>query len=281
MSDVGNVPEQFGARIDDIPIPLLILQPEGLAVTANTAWAELVGRTPVETLGAGWLEALHNADRPRAWNAISGAAASADQMVDEWRLAGAPTRTVSANIRPAADSGVVVAALVETTHWYKRVDDLYQRASHDVLTGLLNRAVLTDRVGLALARCGRTGRPPALLFIDLDGFKSVNDRYGHLAGDKLLAAVAAQLRTAVRETDTLARIGGDEFAVLCEDLRMSQIERLIVRLSRAAARPLRVGKADLSVSISVGVAFADGPADTFEALIDRADRSLYSAKRQR
>jgi diguanylate cyclase (GGDEF)-like protein len=157
--------------------------------------------------------------------------------------------------------------------------ELEWKAQHDSLTRLPNRATLVDRLQLALNRLER--RPTheiAVLFIDLDGFKGINDEFGHDAGDALLREVAARLETAIRPMDTVARYGGDEFVVVCEDLDGHATAKGIVRrICAALAVPFRVGDRAMDLRASVGVAFgrAGGAATT---LLANADAAMYEAK---
>ena len=154
-------------------------------------------------------------------------------------------------------------------------------AVHDPLTGLANRALLADRLDRALARARREGRPGALLLLDLDGFKAINDARGHAAGDRALVAVAERLRGCVREVDAVARLGGDEFLIVFDGIgAAAEARRVAGRIRAALAEPLRPddGGALLALSASIGVAVFAGreaPAD----LLRRADGAMYVAKR--
>jgi diguanylate cyclase (GGDEF)-like protein len=161
------------------------------------------------------------------------------------------------------------------------LDELRHQALHDALTGLPNRALVIDRAEQLLRRGRRDSRPVAALFIDLDGFKDVNDTLGHEVGDWLLRAVADRLRTALRESDTLARIGGDEFVALLEGLPAAGVEAVAQRVLDAMRAPFEhVGnlRRSLQISASVGAAIGDRP--TAAALLRDADVALYQAKRE-
>jgi diguanylate cyclase (GGDEF)-like protein len=155
---------------------------------------------------------------------------------------------------------------------------LTHRALHDGLTGLPNRELFVDRVEQTLARARRRTVPIAVLFVDLDGFKQVNDTHGHQAGDAILVEAGRRRRALVRTGDTVARYGGDEFTVLAEDAGDVEAARhLGERVADELARPYPGG---LEVAASVGVAFAGNPAGTTpDALIRRADHAMYRSKR--
>jgi diguanylate cyclase (GGDEF)-like protein/PAS domain S-box-containing protein len=163
---------------------------------------------------------------------------------------------------------------------YALLERLHHQAFHDDLTGLPNRALLEDRVTQALARLRRSGGLAAVVFLDLDDFKQVNDGLGHAAGDQLLQRIGARIREAVREQDTPARLGGDEFAVLLEDLA-GEDEALDAaqRICRAVAQPLTVAGRRIAPAASVGVACAR-PTDSHDDLLRNADVAMYAAKQQ-
>nr|MDP8978907.1 GGDEF domain-containing protein [Actinomycetota bacterium] len=154
-------------------------------------------------------------------------------------------------------------------------------ALHDALTGLPNRLLLIERVRHALGRAPREALRPAVLFCDLDGFKAVNDRFGHTAGDQFLIAVVDRLLGTLRPGDTLARMGGDEFVVLCEDARTtSDAVAVARRLLTALAPPLQIGHRRAALSASVGVAVSHGVREDAHGLLRRADLAMYRAKRR-
>jgi len=157
---------------------------------------------------------------------------------------------------------------------------LKYEAMHDGLTGLPNRAYLLDRLGRALARYRRDrSRRFAVLFLDLDRFKIVNDSMGHLTGDELLKEAGARLSSAVREPDVVARLGGDEFAVLLDDLRNNeQAAHVAQRIIQSLLEPIQVAGLDLFTSASIGIAYADPRYQSAEELLRDADVAMYRAK---
>jgi diguanylate cyclase (GGDEF)-like protein/PAS domain S-box-containing protein len=159
-------------------------------------------------------------------------------------------------------------------------DELTRQAFHDALTGLANQALFRNRVEHAVARIGRTGGNVAVLFVDLDDFKTVNDSLGHPIGDELLIAVSDRLRTCLRPSDTAARLGGDEFAVLIEDLGDDrQATSVAERIVASLREPVMLAGRRVSAGASVGIAFAAG-GDGLDAsdLLRNADLAMYTAK---
>jgi diguanylate cyclase (GGDEF)-like protein len=158
-------------------------------------------------------------------------------------------------------------------------DELFRRAHQDSLTNLPNRALFEDRLQQALARAGRTGGNVGMLCIDLDGFKEINDRYGHEAGDWLLQQVARRLTGFIRKADTVARIGGDEFVAAVGDVRerddLANISRTLVRL---LAEPYTFGGVTFRTTASVGAALFPADGKSCEDLRRHADLAMYRAK---
>ena len=156
---------------------------------------------------------------------------------------------------------------------------LAHRVLHDPLTDLPNRTLFFDRLELALARLRRHRTSIAVLFIDLDNFKVVNDSLGHGAGDRLLVELAVRLRHAIRPSDTIARFGGDEFVVLCEDIDDARDAVTVAeRIVAASAAPFEIAGREMFVTASVGVALGVDPDSTPETLLRDADAAMYKAK---
>jgi diguanylate cyclase (GGDEF)-like protein len=157
---------------------------------------------------------------------------------------------------------------------------LERAANHDPLTMLPNRRFFLEWLGYALAQARRDTSRTALLYLDLDGFKSVNDRHGHRRGDTVLAALAERLRAAKREGDLLARLGGDEFALAVPNARdRADLVALGERLLAALVDPMQPKLADVPLGASIGIAIAPDDADDVPGLIASADAAMYAAKR--
>src|ERR1700733_12951679 len=161
----------------------------------------------------------------------------------------------------------------------KRTRELHHLALHDSLTGLPNRALILDRVHLMLARSRREHTPVAVLFLDLDNFKDINDTLGHAAGDQLLAGVAARLASAIREEDTVGRLGGDEFVVLAEGASLDAGVQVVAdRILDVMATPFEIAGSEVPLSVTASIGIAEGRRATPDDLLRDADIALYQAK---
>ncbi len=263
---------------DDLPLASLVLDPAGNAARVNAAWTELTGLSHVGSLGQGWERALDRSCRDDAVRRLRDAAARQRSGSDDWQLLEpAGEHWTRWWWRPRPDDQLVVC-VADIERDKAREIELWQRATHDPLTGLVNRWQLTSAIDRALERHKRSGELAAVLFADLDGFKAVNDCFGHQTGDEVLRRVAERLRAAVRPSDVVARLGGDEFAVLCEDLAdPAEARGVAERLGAAVRAPLAVEGRLLSVEASIGIAVSAG-ADRAEALLARADSAMYAAR---
>ncbi|MCH8180869.1 MAG: EAL domain-containing protein [Proteobacteria bacterium] len=173
-----------------------------------------------------------------------------------------------------------VALFSDITAFKEHELQLQFNAHHDALTGLPNRVLLADRLKQAMAQTRRRGQRLTVLYLDLDGFKTVNDRHGHETGDQLLMALATRIRHALREGDTLARLGGDEFVAVMQDLAdVEQALPVVNRVLAAAAQPVAVGQLTLQVSASLGLtAYPQAEEVDADQLLRQADQAMYQAK---
>ena len=173
-----------------------------------------------------------------------------------------------------------VGLLTDITREYKAQQDTVRRATHDALTDLPNRILLQDRLEQSIQRAQRSGDRFAVLLIDLDGFKPVNDEYGHLAGDQVLQEIARRLKAQLRVTDTAARLGGDEFVVIVSDVGERDADlAAATKLLRALSAPIKISNGTVMIGASIGMALYPDHGADIETLLARADSAMYEAKR--
>ncbi|HVS68793.1 MAG TPA: EAL domain-containing protein, partial [Mycobacteriales bacterium] len=245
----------------------------------------LLGATTADLMGAVFQELVHPDDRPVLRAELDRARsrpASVSSSRFEFRLAVGPhCREVEARVQNLLTDPTVNGIVVtchDITDRKHAEQQLAHAAMHDALTGLPNRALVLDRLENLLARAGRTGATEAVLFLDLDRFKLINDSSGHTVGDKLLIQVANRLQAVTRPGDTLGRFGGDEFVLLCESLEgPTSALGVADRILGAMQAPFRLGGQDVYVTASIGIAFAQ-PGDEAGNVLRDADAALYRAK---
>ena len=158
-------------------------------------------------------------------------------------------------------------------------EDIRRLAFHDPLTGVTNRRLLYERLKMALAQARRSGQPLAVMSLDINGLKLVNDTFGHLAGDHLLCVVARTLTKAVREADTVARIGGDEFLLLLPNADQADAQRIARRIRKALEATVKFDGHRFHTTISIGISVHPDNGNTEEALLRAADAAMYRAKK--
>jgi diguanylate cyclase (GGDEF)-like protein/PAS domain S-box-containing protein len=181
--------------------------------------------------------------------------------------------------RSFVNEGNIYAVAIDVTERKIAEEKLERSALYDVLTNLPNRVLLADRLSHAMVQCQRRDLSLAVAFMDLDGFKAVNDTYGHNVGDELLVALSRRMKEALREGDTLARIGGDEFIAVMVDLeKIEDSEQVLERLLKAAAEPVILGDAVIQVSVSIGVTFYPQDGVNEDKLMRHSDQAMYVAK---
>jgi diguanylate cyclase (GGDEF)-like protein/PAS domain S-box-containing protein len=174
----------------------------------------------------------------------------------------------------------VIAQMQDISDRKEAEQELERQALHDPLTGLPNRRLFADRVEMALGRAQRRADPIAVCFVDLDAFKLVNDSLGHEVGDQLLVAVAERLRAQLRPADTIARFGGDEFTIVCEDTDEAGAGHVAERILESFARPFAIGERELFVTASIGIAIHREGGTSADEMLRDADAAMYRAKDQ-
>jgi diguanylate cyclase (GGDEF)-like protein/PAS domain S-box-containing protein len=273
--------------IDSAEARTAVLSPDGTIVAVNAPWQAFVeegGDCPRIGEGSNYLIACARAEQEcwrQAGVGIKEVLAGSRAVLELDYLAESADgpRWHNMSVVPMIDPTLGVLVTHTDVTWRKRrEDDLNHRANHDDLTGLPNRTFLNDALGRAIARAKRTGVPMALLFLDLDHFKSINDSYGHEVGDRVLRAVAQRLLHAVRPTDLVARLGGDEFVVVADEVSdAQQAAEIARRLLAACEASFEVDGHQVRVTPSIGLVRSHPDAEP-AALLREADAAMYRAK---
>ena len=281
--------ERLRAVTSSLGEGVVSLDQEGVVTFANPAAERLLGLGDGELLGRDLHDVVHahpGAHGPSAaacrLGAVLGSGGATRDDDDTFIRARGELLPVAVSTSPVVLQGRTtgtVMAFRDITERKAFQEQLTHQVFHDSLTGLSNRALLTDRLEQAHARGSRSGAPYAVLFIDLDRFKVVNDSLGHHAGDELLVAVADRLRSKVRPGDTFARFGGDEFVMLLVDMSdAADAEHVAQRILDDLAEPFRIQGRDLPVSASIGVVVGHPSHTTAEQCLRDADVAMYRAK---
>ena len=267
------------------PTGIAVLTPVGVVITCNPALGELLGRTPASVKGTALFALAHPDDRLAAQRNCRVQTGSQRILRHQCRFVRADGRAIwvlvsTAAVPEAPDRPAHLITHVEDIDARKALEaELLHLAQHDPLTGLANRALLAQRIDDALIR---QVRPSCLLFVDLDGFKCVNDQYGHAVGDQLLQQLAQRLTALLRPQDVCARLGGDEFVILCVDTQPHQAEAIAERLRAAVAEPFAIEGLAITITAAIGVSASDVTTAIDPALLLRqADARMYEAKRRR
>ncbi len=282
--ELGRRQRWFEALVEHATDVVCLLAPDGMIQWVSPSAQRVLGYG-FDKVGTSMADLLHPGDRTRVIEAFRQIAIDpAPGGAIEFRIAHADGswryfETIATNLLDDPDVGAIVANSRDVTERAEAAEQLSHRASHDPLTGLANRELLLERMAEGLDKARRSGGAVAALYLDIDRFKMINDRYGHAAGDRVLQAVAAQLLRTVRPGDTVARLGGDEFVVLAEGVSGSaDFLMLAERLRAAASDPVLLSTGDrVDPTLSAGVAVAHGPTLP-DMLLRDADAALYRAK---
>ncbi|HUY55174.1 MAG TPA: diguanylate cyclase [Candidatus Nanopelagicaceae bacterium] len=276
--------ERFRVTFEQAPLGMAIITLEGGFLQVNDALCQILGRSAAEVIDMGVLSMVAPEDI-QATQQLLRHGGSQKPFVQ--RVLHGDGHFVSLQISSSLVSDAagkplyLVAQFQDVTEERRRQSQLLHRASHDPLTGLANRVLFEDRVDRALARARRHPEVLAVLFCDLDDLKGINDRLGHPAGDAVLRTVATRLQRCVRDVDTVARVGGDEFVVLLEDIGSAEgATATATRILDALQRPLTVEGEVVVASVSIGIAFNGQDAVTRQKLIKGADAAMYAAKQE-
>ncbi|MBB5897046.1 EAL domain-containing protein [Kutzneria kofuensis] len=278
--------ERFQKAFDHASIGMCLVDIDGRFTQVNRALCEMLGRPEDELLALRIADVTHPDDLSAtvATVAVAKDGYSAPHRLEK-RYLRSDGRTVWAQVTVCTihsengESPYFVTQVEDVTERREAEARLVRQALHDPLTGLPNRTLLMDRLRQVLARADRHPELTAVLFIDLDGFKDVNDSLGHDVGDEVLTEVGRRLQDNIRPLDTVARLGGDEFVVLCQDLATEQnVVEISERLAGVLSEPVVVGTFEVVVTASVGIALANGHNPAPEDLLREADAAMYGAK---
>lgn len=274
----------FEVLLSSSPDLNYIVEPDGKLLYANNAFAELFGKTPGELAGVDFFSLCAPfvgdidmrirqvvASRKTYRAEMCAMPDAGDGRTFEYLLV--PVLNEAGNCEAIAGSAR------DITERKASEERIRRSANHDFLTGLPNRSLFRERLQHEMKHAARTGLPLALLFVDLDRFKEVNDRLGHAAGDQLLQQVAMRINTCVRETDTVARLGGDEFTVILTDVTdLSHIDAIAAEMIEELRRPFTLEGGEASISASMGITLYPGDGNTSDELVSKADAAMYASK---
>jgi diguanylate cyclase (GGDEF)-like protein/PAS domain S-box-containing protein len=285
--DTARNERRFQAMVQYSTDMITLLGPDLRVFYQSPAVKEILGREPEEILGLPLEDLVHPDEVETAEAQIAkvlggglGSTSTYEFRIahhdGQWRT----LNVVITNLLDESDVGAIVLNSRDMTTRHALEQELNHQAFHDTLTGLANRSLFFDRLSHAMDQDGREKNPVAVLFLDLDDFKAVNDSFGHPAGDDLLVEVARRIRSATRPSDTVARFGGDEFAVLVESGAMPQAAQAVAEGIIEALNPsFRLEANDFVVRASIGIAIARRPQETPDDLLRDADLAMYVAKR--
>ncbi|MFQ5426562.1 MAG: putative bifunctional diguanylate cyclase/phosphodiesterase [Gaiellales bacterium] len=285
VSERKRLEGRFRSLVQNASDVILVVSPDGTIRYVTPSAALVLGKGEAELVGGDLATMVHPSDRRRIMAFLAAAehqdaTGAAELRVhaggDRWRYFEVLANDLTAD---AAVRGIVLT-MRDVTDRKELEEQLTFQAFHDPLTGLANRALFTDRVSHSLAHRSAPARRVAVLFIDVDDFKTVNDSLGHDAGDQLLVQVADRLRAALRLGDTCARLGGDEFGVLLEQVPdVDYAVRVAERLGTAVAEPVAIEGREMALQTSIGVALQDPRGSSAHELLRNADIAMYLAKR--
>lgn len=272
---------------EEFPTMIWRLGVDGRCDYLNRAWLEFTGRPLEEEIGEGWLQAIHPEDVEQFKGVLQDAFSKREPFSVEcralrrdgaWRWVlniGRPFRGLD------GDFAGYIGASYDITERKEHEEELQVRATHDPLTALPNRRLLEDRLHVALAQAARKQGCVAVIMVDLDKFKDINDRMGHMAGDELLVELGGRLKGIIRAGDTAARIGGDEFVVVLPDISTRRnAQRVARRLLNAFREPFRIQGEEVRITPSLGMAIFPDHGGSPDILLQKADQALYRAKAQ-
>ena len=277
---------RFRSAFDDAAIGMALVDLDGRWMRVNDALARLTGYAVDELVGMGFRDLTPDDELPSDLQALQELAAGRLNIYHaekRYRRADGGIVWISLSVSLVRDPDGrphLISQMQDITDRKAAERELAERALHDPLTGLPNRLLFLDRVQVALARIERSAAPVAVLFIDLDRFKLVNDSLGHSIGDRMLIEVAERLHGALRPNDTVSRFGGDEFTILCENIDERGARAVAERISESLSEPFLIDGRELFASASLGVSISRDHRVQAEAMLRDSDAAMYRAKEQ-
>ena len=256
---------------------------DGVIVDCNTTFAQMIGIRRERLIGSNMVSLYTNGHEAEELTALLRSVGLLNSVEIQLRGAGGKSLWVLENLVLVGEGSeaVVHATVVDISDRKRAEEQIEFHAYHDVLTHLPNRKLFTDRLRQSVTRAKRIARPIAVMFIDVDHFKTVNDTLGHTAGDELLLEMARRLRECVREDDTVARLGGDEFTIILSDLRHAEdAVGVAQKILAAVQQPLSIGGVSTTVTASIGIALHPEDGLDPESLLRNADSAMYRAKEE-
>lgn len=271
--------------VDSAPVCIHEIDRAGRFLGINAEAVRQAGnRYAEEIIGRAYLDYVAPWDQRRVSDMLAQAWEGRICQFEYASIVDGRTRVFSASLVPLGDEDGQVTKLLgysqDVTEQKTSEQQLMHRAEHDSLTDLPNRGLFMDRLRSGIARAKRNNKPLALLFVDLDDFKPVNDVHGHQTGDRLLRVVAQRLMAAVREVDTVARVGGDEFAVILEAITDADDATAVAeKITECIGEPFSIDSHTLRIGASTGIAIYPGDGEGVSTLLQHADAQMYRAKR--
>jgi len=277
--------QRWRSIVDSAPVCIHEIDRTGRFIGINAEAVRQAGNVyPEEIVGRAYLEHVAPWDQKRVSDLLAQACQGRECQFEYTSMVDGRARVFSASLVPLGDEEGGVTKLLgysqDITAQKTSEQQLVHRAEHDSLTDLPNRGLFMDRLRSGIARAKRNNQSLALLFVDLNDFKPVNDEHGHQTGDRLLRAVAQRLMAAVREVDTVARVGGDEFAVILEAIsNADDAAAVAVKIAECIGEPFSIDTHTLCIGASTGIAIYPGDGDGVSSLLQHADSQMYRAKR--
>lgn len=272
--------QRYRTMLAAAPVGVAEVNAEGRCQYVNAPWCTLTGQDMDETLDRSWLESIHPNQRPAAEQLMG---TGQNLRAGDGEFQGLADQWLSVHWSTLYDEdGAITGAIVilnDITERRLREQENWELAHFDALTQLPNRILFWDRLEYALRLAGRNRQIAALLWLDLDGFKAINDTLGHAAGDELLRQVSQRLQASLRESDTAARMGGDEFTVVLATVTHPQDATGVAqKIIEQIHRPFVLSQGPAQVSTSIGIALYPDHASTAKELVHCADLAMYAAK---